>query len=408
MNEVDLQEYEEASRINKAISSGENQTIETNSAAMGKAFFSELMAQADGNQLEKVKKYFYQLGTGFVERLPVADSIVRLDQEHKISDLLIEGRPVAVRGFWRMGKTSMLEAVEKYSSISEIKLFVEPQIRVNPQKEFSLEFAILETSNLIAKIENEAGLNVDQNNQEEVAHKIEESGLPPLVFLAEYLQSKGKTAVIFVDEVIKLKNESEVSFIAGLSKYSSLKICAVLHQNNDDEATYDRYFADYEQIYVRKLNLDEVREILHRPLKDSAVMFTESAVQWIYEFTGGRPMEVQNVGREMVVNATVKNQTAVIDSAILENSKRSLQRYGGPLSTALENYRKVYEHALSELQMKLVTSLAKAQIVRIGEIDLSIVQPLINCTWITEVDGNYQLNGELLKMQIIDMQPFEE
>ncbi len=359
---------------------------------------------------DRVHEYFVAIAGQYEQHRPIHDSIVRLDQEAAIAQTLEDNTPVLVRGVWRMGKTSMIESLNTHrSSEKGHSLVIDAQgeykvSRTTPIDEFRRQFGARTVSHFLSS------LDADRSYQPETATQ------SPFEFLNSVLQQREEILYLSIDEVIKYyEDPAKLHYIASLAQLSNIRLSVVLHRIAPIEDVATEAFGDFETYYVRALSLDEVALLVRRPLEGTHVTFTNEAIQRIFEFTGGRPIEVNHLCRNLLIPSFRSvRPTFTYDAADIDQfTQRSLYAlYEAGIQNPQDNAKHVYASALSKQEQDLIAQIATSTSpgVPASEVDKSAVQPLIDITYVKETkqpDGTvtYQINGELLHSVLRSLHP---
>ena len=257
---------------------------------------------------ERIGNYFRDISKGYPERLSVVDSIVRRDQELEITEELRDGKPVLIRGTWRIGKSSMLLSLANHKFGKENSLFVtatdERIAKDATEYDFINHFGKGKISNFIAgkklpakESDNLEGYGKRLDRQNEIGRLISESGKDPFEYLNDFLAERNETVFLAVDEAANLgEHPAEfLEYLASLKNFSQLRIAVVLHRLAEFDEVFPKIFEGYKTHFMRALSIEETGDLIRRPLEGTPINFDDEAVQKIFEFTGGRPMEIHNV-----------------------------------------------------------------------------------------------------------------
>lgn len=346
-------------------------------------------------QKEIPKEFFYELASNYEQARIITDSIVRLDQEKTIGDALDSGKPVLVRGNWRMGKTSMAWSLKTHkfgdaSVLEDVTMFSGESLD-NFKKALFYE--------VLRKIKNP---EVERDREEE--RTLIESRQDPFEYLNEYLKSKGESMYVSLDEVIAFADKPEIlEYIANIRNYSNIKLNVVLHRYYKYEQRFAEIFKDFETHFIRPLTIEEVRLLVTKPLENTPIRFTDEAIQKIFEITGGRPMEVNNICHYLLnpygdrYSEDEKELKIIYDGLDIDKimNKSFWDLKEEPFRVAIGTYKRVYERSMSDEERAIIDRLISEKQVPVEDIDRTKIQPLINTTFIKEVNGYYLINGSL-------------
>ena len=266
---------------------------ETETARMLELFANE---SGDAIDKDKLEQYFVQMLKDIPQEKYVDDSVVRVDQTEKIVESLLNNRMVVVfvRGFWRVGKTSLLHSVAKKFG-QEDSLIIdaggESWFDFN-QKEFE-DFKKVFCINSVAKfLEEKSG-----KKKEEIEKEIECSGLYPLAYLNSQVVLKDKTIFVALDEVIGFVNSKEFAdYIDEIRRLTNLHVVVVVHSNVSYEDSFKNNFLkdkeNTEVIFPRALTVEEIALMVQKYKGDMEIALSQEALALIHEYTGGMPREV--------------------------------------------------------------------------------------------------------------------
>lgn len=350
----------------------------------------------------KIKNVYDVISNRFIsDGRPVLDSYIRLDQEKRISDDLNAYGKVLIRGYWRIGKTSTALSVGKHY-FGGNPLFLDPSTLVNePLEKFKAWFGNTQVAGFIALKEMPTSNQVDQDEyQEQIINDISKSSDGPLVYLNEYLKSKSEKAYLVIDEIIGLVDQPDkMEYLTGLN-LDHLKLAVVLHRIAKYEPYLLELFRDYKTHFVRSVTDDELGKLLSNPLADTQVSFDSQAQKDIYRFSGGRPMEVHAVAKTLTASTSKFFEAKkVYGPEQVEKITQARLNQLTYLESAIENYKLIFRHALSDAEKDLVIDAANGQ--NLTNADRQVVQPLLDTLVLVEdsVYG-YRLNGDLFKKVI--------
>lgn len=361
---------------------------------------------------ERMYEYFENIVDKYEQRSPISDSVVRLDQEAEIADTLRSNKPVLIRGNWRMGKTSMVRSLEAHQFGSENSIFIDV-MGENVGKGVSTEdfrkyFGVDAIAEFIAEKELFGSELKDKiKREDEIREQIAESQKTSFEFLNDYLAQRGEKVFLSLDEAIGLVEQPEkLKCLADLKGLSNIQLAVVLHRFASVEDQLKAIFQGFETHFVRPLTLEEVGILVRRPLSGTRVTFTDSAIQKIFEFTGGRPMEINNVCRALMSRFSKhKNQKFTYNGNDIDTlTKKTTWYLEESFSSAIRNYKQVYTRSMNDEERAIIDRLIKDGEVSVSEIEAEKVQPLIDTTFVAKDEdrGTYRVNGELFKQVVLD------
>lgn len=324
---------------------------------------------------ERSADMFFQVASRYEQAGVVADSIVRQEQEQAIQADLEAGQPVLIRGNWRMGKTSM---------VFSLRL-------VGDEK-------VWEERNAESK---------------RIAKEIEESGQNAFAYLSEWLKARGETAFIALDEVIAHYEDKEaLEYFASLGKLSNLKVALVLHRFHQFEETFAQIFKDFKTHFIKPLTLEETTLLVRTPLAGTPIEITDEAIARIQEITGGRPMEINNICRQLFFPQDRYGRDAekpklrhdVPDvEAIMSLSNYELK--DNVFSSAISTYKRVYAKSMSDEERTIIDLLIDQGSIPVGTMDSAKIKPLVDTTYVRldEKDQVYRVNGTLFSRVVQEL-----
>ena len=359
------------------------------------------------NDEEKISDYFNEIAKKYNRMKSADDSLVRLDQEKIIADKLQEHTPILIRGNWRIGKTSMLYSLEKHHFGKENSIFIDASTytvsRDSSLEDFQKEFGARNVAEFIANKEFKNIEYKEKNEKEkEIRKEIKESQKPPLEFLNDYLVSKNEKIFLSLDEVIGFKEQPEkLKYLADLKNLSNIQLAIVLHRIASAEDMFKDIFTGYETYFIKSLSLDETKTLIRKPLEGTRVNFEDSAIEKIMNFTGGRPMEINDFCWTLMEKFSEnKNHKFTYTAEDIEKlTQKVLSGNYESFMRELDNYKQVYERSINNEEKEIIDKLAIENEIPISEIDAKKIQPLIDTTFVKkeEEKGVYKINGDLFK-----------
>ncbi|OGN08585.1 MAG: hypothetical protein A2750_03345 [Candidatus Yanofskybacteria bacterium RIFCSPHIGHO2_01_FULL_45_42] len=361
---------------------------------------------------ERIDNYFGNVARKYEPAMPIPDSIVRLNQEAEIAETLRGDKPVLIRGNWRMGKTSMMRSLETHQFGSENSIIIDAMAesagKGESLEDFQKHFGVYTIARFIAEREL-AGAELEDRfkKENEVRKQIAESQKSPFEFLNDYLVQRGEKVFLSIDEVIGFAEQPEkLKYLADLKGLSNIQLAIVLHRFASFESSFKEIFDGYETHFVHPLTLEEVGILIRKPLEGTQITFTDDAIQKIFEFTGGRPMEINNVCRALMdqfsehKNYRFTYRVEDIDAL----TKKETWQFGESFRVAIDTYKRVYGRSMSDEERAIIDRLIERDEVPVSEIDAEKIQPLIDTTFIAkdESKGIYRVNGVLFKRVVLD------
>ncbi len=362
---------------------------------------------------ERIENYFRNILNQYEEYMPIPDSIVRLDQESAIAKALRSHKPVLIRGNWRIGKTSMLRSLEKHHFGTGNTLFIdvggENIGQDKPPDELAKQFCLTQIASLIAKreLKTTAATNISDITAS-IIKQIKNSKKSAFEFLNDYLAKQGQKVFISLDEVMGFTKKPErLSLLASLKGLSNIHLAIALHRLASFDDLFKNVFKGFETYFMRQLTLKEVGLLVRKPLEGTKISFTDAAIWKIFEFTGGRPMEVNNICHALISQFSKPGKYKFTYHAqdIDAFTRKNTFQFEGDFVVAIRNYKTVYELAMSDEERRIINKLVKIGEIPVSEIDPEIVKPLLDTTFVVKDKsrGTYRINGELFKRVIADL-----
>ena len=372
----------------------------------------DLMLVVEELRKERIDDYFGGVARKYEQSRPIADSIVRLDQETEIAQKLRNHTPILIRGNWRMGKTSMAASLEAHQFGAESSLFIdamgEGMGRDVSLEDFEKHFGVYKIGRFIAEKEFLGAELKDRFEKEDhIRKQIQKSQKKPFEFLNDYLSEKGEKVFLSLDEVIGLAEQPEkLKYLAGLKNLSQVQLAVVLHRFASLENSFKEIFDGYETHFIRPLTIEEVGTLIRRPLEGTSITFTDDAVQKVFEFSGGRPMEVNNFCHALMDQFSEHKKYRFTYRAedIEELAGKETWQLGESFRVAIDTYRRVYSRSMSDGERAITDRLVQEGEILTSEVSPDTIQPLIDTTFVTRDDtkGVYRISGELFKRVLAD------
>lgn len=361
-------------------------------------------------QRERIDEYFKNVADKYEQIRPVSDSIVRLDQEVKIAEQLRRDTPVLIRGIPRTGKTSMCRSLATHQ-FGENSIFIDAMTEESARKNKSLEdfqkhFGEYAIARFVAERElPKAELEDKLNRKDEIIKLIEKSQKSPFEFLNNYLLQKGEKIFLFLDEAIGLaEQQKKMEHLAGLKDLSQVQLAIVLHRFASLEDSFKEIFEGYKTHFVRSLTIEEVGALVRKPLEGTEITFTGDAIQRIFEFTGGRPMEINNLCWALMhpISKDKNYKFTYRAKDIDELTSKEVWELKKSFSVAIDTYNRAYDVSMSNEERAIIDKLIKEGEVPVSEINVDTVQPLIDTTLVTKDESKeiYRINGVLFEKVI--------
>jgi hypothetical protein len=357
---------------------------------------------------ERIANYFDKAGDKYEQHKPIPDSLVRLDQEAEIAEKLHTNTPVLIRGNWRIGKTSMVKSLATHQFGEENTIYIDVNDYNKSEDEslvdFQKRFGTHTIANFIAEREHADSKSIDiDGRKDEIIIQINESQQSPFEFLNDYLGKKDEKVFLSLDEVISYSRQPEIMrYLSSLKDLSQVQLAIVLHRMASDENSFKEIFGGYETYFMRALTMEEVGIIVRKPLEGTKITFTHDAIQRIFGFTGGRPMEVNNICKALMdENSEHKNYRFTYRAEDIDGlTKIETWKLKVPFESAVNTYKHIYSYSLNNEERTIIDRLIKEERgVSVSEINAHTVQSLIDTTFVTKDENNgvYRINGELFK-----------
>lgn len=205
-----------------------------------------------------------------------------------------------------------------------------------------------------------------------------------------------------LDEVIGFAEQPEkLKYLADLKGLDNIQLAIVLHRFASFENSFKEIFDGYETHFVKQLTLEEVGTLVRKPLEGTQITFTDDAIQRIFEFTGGRPMEINNVCHALMDQFSEhKNYRFTYRAEDIDGlTGKETWQFGESFRVAIDTYKRVYGRSMSDEERAIIDRLIEEGEVAVSEIDTEKVQPLIDTTFVAkdESKGIYRINGVLFK-----------
>lgn len=363
----------------------------------------------------EVWSYFTRIADRYELSRPIRNSVIRLGQEARIATDLNEGRPVLVRGFKRIGKSSMLESLAAHFGRENSLVFnaaLQCQGLTEPGgfERFRAHFGLGKVARFIAEKEGgKKGWNEEATSEREYELEdglISESGRSPFEYLNDWLGRRGETAFVGLDEVTTYahpKYQEGLEYIARLRNLGNIRLALVVHRVAEYEKLFAQTFAGCQTHYIGAVDKGEVGRLVHHHLEDTPIVFTEGAVDEIYNFTGGRPMEVNILCRAIL--GGLDPNLAIYKFGYTAEDVRSVTRKplgkigrNGVFSSAVSNYELTFEGALGDEERELARRMVRTGGVAERKVGARAVAPLVDCGFLEkDNEEKYWLRGELLR-----------
>ena len=346
-----------------------------------------------------VKHYFQSISSRYNLLIfkGIKENFVRLEQEIAIKKDLDERKPVMIRHFWRIGKTTMLESVERKFENSiyfDMRCSNTTSALPNWKKNLALE----EVAKFISKKESSL--------IEVVKAEMVSTQRDSFDYLNMYLERKNEIIFLALDEVSILhKKENYLEYLASLKNLSQIRIAIVIHKSCKNETLIKEVFRDYTTHAIRTLTLEETTRIIRKPLEETEVNFTDGAVQRIHALSGGRPWEIHHICRAITDNHTERGKmkflyhTSDIDEFM---AKITTDGYillpDANFRSITDIYLDVY-HNLNNEEQRIIRRLLQENTIAFQDCDSLVAEALVETTYVLRDDKNqvYRIGGEFFR-----------
>ena len=285
----------------------------------------------DALRRERIEKYYRSVNERFPLRgyqgAEVAEhSIVRIDQQVAIANDLKTGVPVLIRGLVQAGKTSMAKSLIAREFKDDPHLYVD--ITTHPRRGEDILRALGSFEVAHAFVTQEHGIEHPARDKkyydsiQEMYDRIQNSGKTPFQYWNDYLASKGEVGYLFVDEKANLLERSLREATEHIKGLSNVRTAIILHFSPARETEFRETFKGFHTYFIRPLTLEESATLVRTPLRDTLIMWTDEAIEKLYEFTGGRPFEIGTVCRYVLPHSA--NDAPTITGPDIERKVEAL------------------------------------------------------------------------------------
>lgn len=353
-----------------------------------------------------MKRHFSNLEEEFANAMPVEKSIVRVEQQNEIMNNLESGSIVVIEAYMRQGKTSMLRSLgnaweEKYN---QEPLFLDITRLKNEDfekssEDFSKDFAASRISTYI-----EDNFNMDDDEIEEGMKDKD-----PFIYLDELLGKSNKNILLEVDEFttfFEKNNKNGEVFMEKVKNLKNIKTIIAWHAYDVYQDRADVCFKDCIKTPIKPLSLNDTKTFVqdHLNKAKSDVNFSESAIQKVYDYTGGRPMDVGfflsqiTGGSRVEAVRKMQYEQSDIEEFINKNQLNESNRAKDVCTATCDNIPMIFNRVLNSKHKDAITLMVKnGGEVKVSEIEESNAKELINVGLVAkdEINNSYKLNGEL-------------
>jgi len=313
----------------------------------------------------------------------------RLPLEDKAVDRLAQGRNLAIRGFWRIGKTELMRgaiggACEK---LRQNGIFFDLR---SDQHENGVPKTEAEVLGKIAERLGElyaacrADIKIDPAN--------------PLRSL-EHVQSP---FFLGIDEMIALHaiGEEGMGRVIGMMKAlpDNIRLVVVCHRSRAVDGIFDREFgsdARFDTIFVPMITDEEAEKLILTPATPLGYSFTPGAIGELARKSGNKPWELFTYAY-MVADAMERLGVEEADGDLVEEvvSLRTAMNddFG---SLVIENYARIYLTAMDEGEKGVMRGIALGAFDEHAAGDAGLMS-LLQSGWIKK-DGIWEIQGTVFR-----------
>lgn len=334
-----------------------------------------------------------------LQRTPVENSVIRINQQQSISADLQQGFAVAVRGTRRIGKTSMLKTLVTMDS----GIFINTQRYNYGQEKYAdtlLTFGIDDIADFFSRQKENNRSTEKWKRKAQIKEEMRQANISPFEALNTYVENK-TPILIAIDEVVAIPTKEFFQFIVNLRQYSNLRIAVDLARVSQYEQMALQIFGDFKEHYIQGLSHSEIEDFLKHIVSDYQIWFQQGAIKEIGEFSGGRPMEINQVLYELFFNESktggAKSEYDLSD--IQQITKAALTRYKPAFSVVTDNYEEEYYRALNDRERNCLQLMLRKGMIPESEIDPDIVTSLLLLNFIKrDIDTkDLSINGRLFE-----------
>lgn len=356
---------------------------------------------------DTMEKYFREIAWSISVGMPVEHSVVRVKQQNEIMEDLEKGVPVVVEAHKRHGKTSMLKSLgnEWIEKRGIAPLYIDLNVKDWKWKSMSSEKFNEEFGR--DDIEAFVKYNFPNISQEEIE---KEMGNNPFKALDNLMEKTGKQILLEIDEIFSVakKNDGRLELLLqNIKNLKNIKVIIAWHPFDTFSNQAEVAFNGYKRTPIEPLTFDDTKILLGKPFKDinSDITFSDEAVQRIFDYTGGRPLDsnqflaqLLGVGNAKAV-LRMRYEKKDIDDFININNLNISEVYENIFPATCLDMKTIYNSDLNEKHKEIINLLVKSG----GEIKTSLIDEknaseLIKLGFVTknEINNTYKINGELL------------
>jgi len=226
-----------------------------------------------------------------INNIPRVD-VVRKEQEEEILNAMSEGSNIYVRGYWRTGKSTIVDNISRQFPYSNASIVI-------PSTSSKLEEAKESIAKAMAhKIFVEKFPEKDHGGYKEgdfekvriIETEILQSGCP-VEFYNRHLAAQGKQGMISFDEVLGTIDSDEVTnYIAGLDRpFSNLRVVFVLHRTRRYEKKLMSHYTTGKTFEIGGVSRADLEKLFDRYSRDGLIEFTPEAKALLFEYSGTIP-----------------------------------------------------------------------------------------------------------------------
>ena len=369
---------------------------------------------------EAMMKHFRTIDIEYPAAMPVENSVVRIEQQNEILKNLEAGVSVVIEAHKRQGKTSMLKSLgnEWKKRNGTEPVFIDMNKEIFTYENTSPE----EFKNIFGKryVEKFIRKNFSQIKDEDVKKEME--GKTPFEALDALAIKEGKQILLEIDELTDLakKDDGRVQLLTeNLKNLKNVNVLVAWHPFDTYAAQAEVAFKDYKKESIKPLNNDDAKKLIERPLKDlgSDVSFSDEAIQKIYDYAGGRPMDMNNFckcitnGNNLKPIQKMRYERKDIEDFINKNDLYRASSAEVSFTAICDDIPKIYKFDLNKEHKDTIDRIMESGgSVSTSEIAEKNATDLVNIGLIKKDEKNnlYKINGELtfslLKEQIENSQ----
>lgn len=338
---------------------------------------------------------------------PITESQVRLDQEAELGEILEQDGFAVIRGFTRIGKTSLALSYGKRLPEGQFLYFTRPNASKGvPAKESLQQFGFYKINDCVSDL---GGQPLEDAS----------TGLP-LQELDKVAGEKGSKVVVCVDELrsAHIFGGPEVfeMYLRTLRSLENIQTIVVVHRGEPGfedyyKSTFSEMIPDM-PIYPRSLTVEETGVLVNSPIEERGVVFDSTAVRRIQSFTGGRAREINMMCRSLFESGIIPIDNRITGEQIDIFTQLNFTGFSWDYPNAYDAlytnfFNPVAENIignfklLSEVEKTVINQMLERPL-EVDATDQDVIGELVRLTFIREVEPDiYDLNGDLLKKALI-------